>query len=67
MSSSIQNFELLILDDCSTDNSVEVIKSIIGEDKRFKLFQNEENKKAGYTKRRLVELASSEICGFFRP
>ncbi|MGV0947812.1 glycosyltransferase family 2 protein [Empedobacter falsenii] len=62
-----QNFEVVILDDCSTDNSVEVIKSIIGEDKRFKLFQNEENKKVGYTKRRLVELASSEICGFVDP
>ncbi|MDH1881985.1 glycosyltransferase [Empedobacter sp. GD03797] len=62
-----QNFEVVILDDCSTDNSVEVIKSIIGEDKRFKLFQNEENKKVGYTKRRLVELASSEICGFLDP
>ncbi|MFV0212754.1 glycosyltransferase [Empedobacter falsenii] len=62
-----QDFEVIILDDCSTDNSIEVIKSIIGEDKRFKLFQNEVNKKVGYTKRRLIELASNEVCGFLDP
>lgn len=62
-----QDFEVVILDDCSTDNSIELIKSIIGEDPRFKLYQNEENKKVGFTKRRLVELASNEVCGFLDP
>lgn len=62
-----QDFEVIILDDCSTDNSFEVIKSIIGDDKRFKLFKNETNKKVGYTKRKLIELSSKEICGFLDP
>ena len=64
---SYQDFEVVILDDCSTDNSIALIKSIIGEDPRFKLYQNEENKKVGFTKRRLVELASNEVCGFLDP
>lgn len=62
-----QNFEVIILDDHSTDNSIEIINSIIGEDSRFKLYQNEENKKVGYTKRKLIELSTSEVCGFLDP
>lgn len=41
MSQSYQNFELLINDDCSTDKSVEVVKSF--NDKRIKLFQSKSN------------------------
>ena len=35
------NFELLILDDLSSDNSIEIIKSF--KDKRIKLFTNKKN------------------------
>ena len=64
---SYQNWEAIIVDDCSTDNSVQLIRQLIGEDKRFKLYHNEENKGCGFTKRRCVELASGEICGFLDP
>ena len=36
-----QNWELLIVDDCSTDNSVEIIKKCCNSDARIKLFINE--------------------------
>ncbi|WP_392436988.1 glycosyltransferase family 2 protein [Cruoricaptor ignavus] len=62
-----QHWEAIILDDCSTDNSLEIIKEIIGDDSRCKVFENEKNEGVGYTKRRLVELATSEICGFLDP
>lgn len=67
LSQSYQNWEAIIVDDCSTDDSVEQIKNIIGEDNRFKLYTNEENKGCGYTKRRCAELATGEICGFVDP
>lgn len=35
------DWELIVVDDCSTDNSVEVIKSF--NDERIKLFVNEKN------------------------
>tara|TARA_Y100001935_G_C17257830_1_gene484660 strand:+ start:42 stop:1067 length:1026 start_codon:yes stop_codon:yes gene_type:complete len=46
LNQTYENFELLILDDCSTDNSIEIIKSF--NDKRIKLYQNKEN--GGYIK-----------------
>ena len=62
-----KDWEAVILDDCSTDDSIEIIKEIIGEDVRFKIHINEKNQGVGFTKRSLVELASSEICGFVDP
>lgn len=61
------NWEAVILDDCSTDNSVEIISKMIENDRRFRLEKNEENRGVGFTKRRLVELSHSEICGFLDP
>lgn len=41
------NWELVIVDDGSTDNSVDVIKSYIEKDDRIKLFQHENNQNKG--------------------
>jgi glycosyltransferase involved in cell wall biosynthesis len=61
------NWEVVIVDDCSTDNSVVLIKGIIGEDSRFKFFENRENKGCGFTKNKCVEISSGEICAFLDP
>lgn len=58
------NWEVIIVDDASTDNSIELIKLIVGNDSRFKIFANEENKGCGYTKNRCAELAQGELLGF---
>lgn len=39
-----KNFECLIINDCSTDHSVEVTEKYIKGDKRFKLIHHEQNK-----------------------
>ncbi len=62
-----KNWEVIILDDCSTDDSIEIIKKIIGEDSRFKIFENAENSGVGITKSKLIELATGDICGFVDP
>ena len=62
-----EHWEVIIIDDNSTDDSVTVIKNMIGNDARFKIFLNEENKGCGYTKRRCAELATGEICAFLDP
>ncbi|RKS96279.1 glycosyltransferase family 2 protein [Chryseobacterium defluvii] len=60
-------WEVVILDDASTDNSLEIIREIIGEDSRFKIYQNDINSGVGITKSKLIELATGDICGFVDP
>lgn len=64
---SIQDFEVIIVDDCSTDDSLEKIKEILKNDSRFKIYKNKENKGVGYTKKKCIELATGDICGFLDP
>jgi glycosyltransferase involved in cell wall biosynthesis len=64
---SHDNWEVIIVDDCSTDDSVEIIKDLIKDDERFKLYQNEVNKGCGFTKRRCVDMATGDFCAFLDP
>lgn len=61
------NWEVIIVDDGSTDDSVLIIKKLIEGDSRFKLFLNEENEGCGFTKNKCVSLAEGIICGFLDP
>ena len=67
ISQTYKNFEVIILDDCSTDDSYEKVKNLVKDDHRFKVFKNDENKGVGYTKGKLIELSTGEICGFLDP
>ncbi|QDP85533.1 glycosyltransferase [Chryseobacterium sp. SNU WT5] len=62
-----ENWEVIIIDDGSTDDSVSIIENLIRDDDRFLFMLNDSNKGCGYTKRRTLELASGEICGFLDP
>lgn len=62
-----QNIEILIVDDHSTDGSFEKISDLLKDEADTKIFRNTENKGVGYTKRKCVELATGEICGFIDP
>jgi glycosyltransferase involved in cell wall biosynthesis len=64
---TVSDWEVIILDDCSTDNSLEIINNIIGNDARFTIEKNQKNRGVGFTKRKLIELSNSEICGFLDP
>lgn len=60
------NWEVVIVDDKSTDNSAEIYDKYKDDD-RFHVFYNEKNMGAGYTKNRCVQMANGEICGFVDP
>lgn len=62
-----KNWEVIIVDDASTDDSLMVILNTIKSDQRFKLFQNKENKGCGYTKMKCIEYATGDICAFLDP
>lgn len=60
------NWEIIIVDDGSTDNSHELYKEL-EKDERIHIYLNEQNHGCGYTKHRCAELANGEICGFLDP
>ncbi len=60
------NWEIIIVDDFSTDNSKDIYQ-LYAEDNRIKIFYSKENNGCGYTKRRCVELALGDLCGFLDP
>jgi len=64
---TFQDYEIIIVDDYSTDDSYQKLKELALFDSKIKLFQNSENKKVGYTKHRCVEEANGEICLFVDP
>lgn len=60
---SYQNWELLIIDDYSTDNSVAVIKNQLN-DKRITLIENTENKGANFCRNKGIEHSKGEYILF---
>ena len=51
------NWELLITDDCSTDNSCKIIESYAQKDKRIKFFRLEKNSGAGVARNHSIKMS----------
>ena len=60
LNQTFTDFELLIVDDCSTDKTLEVVKSI--SDHRIKVYQFYQNHGCGYGRNHLIKKYS--ICDF---
>ena len=56
------NFELIIVDDCSSDNSVDIIKKY--DDPRIKLIVNKRNKGAAFSRNRALIESKGEWIAF---
>ncbi len=64
VSQSYSQIELILIDDCSTDSSLEIIRQYQKVDERIKVFQNLSNKRVGYTRNRGLEHASGDYIWF---
>ena len=62
-----KNFEIVIVDDCSTEVPFDLLENLAANNPKIKVFKNSENKKVGFTKKRCVAEATGEICGFLDP
>lgn len=60
LAQTYQNWEMIVIDDASTDSSVEIIKEYQKKDKRIKLIQNETNLGLSKTLKKGLEAASGE-------
>lgn len=67
VSQSFTDFEIIIVDDCSSDASFGKLKELVSSNPKVRLFQNEENKGVGYTKKRCIDEANGELMGFVDP
>lgn len=60
LSSSLVNFELIILDDASTDNTFKIASEFENLDKRIRLYRNENNLGQFATRNKIVSFATAE-------
>ena len=57
---TFNDWELIMCDDCSTDNTLEVAQKIAEKDSRIKVIKNEKNLTLAPTLNRCIEVASGK-------
>ncbi len=58
------HWELLIVDDCSSDNTIDIVNSYVAQDSRIQLFQNSVNGGAAVSRNRATDEAKGEYIAF---
>lgn len=61
---SYPNWELLLVDDCSTDNSTDIIEKYMKNDSRIKYFKLKENSGAAIARNYALEKASGDFVAY---
>ena len=61
LSQAYQNFELIIVDDCSTDDTFEILQNLAKEDHRIVLERNEKNSKICITLNKAWSMAKGDF------
>ena len=64
ISQTFTDWEMIIIDDCSTDDSVQLIQSFVELDPRIKLIQLTQNSGAAVARNKGIELASGRFIAF---
>jgi glycosyltransferase involved in cell wall biosynthesis len=64
LTQTYHNFEVIVIDDGSTDNTKEIIMNIACKDSRLKYFRNDENKGPSVTRNVGINLARGELIAF---
>lgn len=61
---TVKDWELIVIDDGSTDNTVAILTELAGSDSRIRFLQNEKNSGVSYTRNRAVALSKGEWIAF---
>lgn len=59
-----QNWEMIIVDDCSTDRTVEIVKAIAKNEPRVKILQQDKNSGAGPARTRSMQNATGRFIAY---
>ncbi|WP_198305540.1 glycosyltransferase family 2 protein [Arcobacter vandammei] len=59
-----QNWEMIMVDDCSKDNSIEIAQKYVAQDNRIKLIKLERNSGAAVARNRAIEEAKGRYIAF---
>lgn len=57
-------FELIIIDDCSTDNTYPILEEFQKQDQRIKLIKNDCNRKQAFSRNKAINLAGGKYIAF---
>lgn len=63
-SQTLQPVEIILIDDCSTDNTLQMLKGFAREDNRIKVFKNKINKGVSYSRNYGVKAATGDWIAF---
>lgn len=64
LNQTYENWELLIVDDCSTDNGYKIVQELADKDNRIKLFKNEKNSGAAIARNKGIKAAQGKYIAF---
>ena len=64
---SLKEIEIILINDCSTDNSKEICENYLNTDNRIILINNETNIKQGLSRNIGIKVAKGEFIGFVDP
>lgn len=64
LSQTLVDIEVICVDDCSPDNSIEILERYRAKDPRVKVFRHSENKRQGGARNTALNVATGEYIGF---
>lgn len=64
LNQSLNEIEIICIDDCSSDNSLNIIKDFSEADDRIKVYSNEKNEGPGFTRNIGLKYAKGEFVAF---
>ncbi len=64
LNQTLDDFEIICVDDCSTDSSSDILAEYTKLDTRIRVITNEENRGQGYSRNKGIEYAQGEYIGF---
>jgi glycosyltransferase involved in cell wall biosynthesis len=64
LAQTYEHFEIILVDDCSTDKSFEIAMAYAEKDQRIRAVRNPQNRERSYSRNRAMELARGEFLTF---